>query len=83
MGDLRGLRWDAGEGAGANHAGHLGQRLHLQERLDLAERVSVCRLANTQAIVGQRVVAVRNGNVNIGVVEVVIWEIPVSTSSAD
>lgn len=35
-------------------------------------------VANTQAVVGKSAVAMRKGIVDVRVVEIVIWEVPVS-----
>ena len=72
-------RVDTRELALAQHGGHGIQRLHLQERLDLVEGLAVGGVSDAETVVGEGAVLVLVGrDVNIAVVEVVVWRVPVA-----
>lgn len=72
------------EGAVAEHGGEGRGGGHFDERLDFVEGVTVGGLAGSQSVEGERVVGVLgDGDVDVGVIEVVVWEVPVGFVEAD
>ena len=69
---------DALQTALAHLAGQLGQSLDLKEGLDFVLRIAVGGLANSKSVVREGVVSPGQDVVHVGVVEVVVGQIPVS-----
>lgn len=81
MEDLPGPPANAGKRAIAHHLRHVGQGGNFQEGLDLILWFSVGGVADAQSVIGQGVVAMRESAVDVGVVIVVEWQIPITTIS--
>lgn len=79
--DLFGVSLHAGQRAVAQLAGDLGQGLDLEEGLDFVLGLAVRRVAHTQTVISECVVALGQGVVDIGIVEVVVWQIPVTNQT--
>lgn len=80
MYDFRECVVHLGESAVAKHLCECRSSLHFEERLDLVERLAVGRITDSETIEGESAEFVLVGcNVDVGVVEVVVGKIPVTT----